>query len=371
MSYKEKYWNYTLIIIILFLAVVLFKEFRYFLGGILGAFTIYVLVRKQMFYLTEKKHWNAGLSAGLLLVEVTFIFLIPLSFAVWVFIGQIRAFNLDTGELITQIEHLSNLIREKTTFNLLDKDNLNTVIAALPKIGQTFMSGISSFAINIAMLVLTLYFMLISGRQMERYLYELLPFNDRNKKEVLKEMNLLTKSNAIGVPLLAIIQGFIAFIGYMLFHVPNPVILAFLTCFASIIPVVGTGLIWFPLVIYFVLIGDWFNAIGLLLYALLILSNIDNLVRFMLQKKLADTHPLITIFGVIIGLSLFGFMGVIFGPILLAGFLLCVDIFKTEYLEGRSFVGTTEERSKRAAEDNRKGIVKAHKVLTSRRKNKE
>jgi len=60
---------------------------------------------------------------------------------------------------------------------------------------------------------------------------------------------------------------------------------------------------------------------------------VDNLVRGLLQKKMADTHPLITIFGVVIGLSLFGFMGVIFGPLLLALFILCVEIFREDYLE--------------------------------------
>ena len=59
----------------------------------------------------------------------------------------------------------------------------------------------------------------------------------------------------------------------------------------------------------------------------------DATLRFILQKKMADIHPLITIFGVIIGLPLFGFMGVIFGPLLLSIFILCVDIFKREYLE--------------------------------------
>lgn len=75
-------------------------------------------------------------------------------------------------------------------------------------------------------------------------------------------------------------------------------------------------------------------GIGLAVYSLVVVANIDNLVRSILQKRMADTHPLITIFGVIIGLSLFGFMGVIFGPLVLAIFVLCVEIFKEEYLGG-------------------------------------
>ncbi len=138
---------------------------------------------------------------------------------------------------------------------------------------------------------------------------------------------------AIGIPLLAVIQGGIATLGYYLFDVPSALLFGFLTCFATVIPIVGTALVWFPLAAYLALSGDWTHAAGLLLYCGLIVTNIDNLIRFILQKKMADTHPLITIFGVVIGLSLFGFMGVIFGPLLLSIFILCVNIFKTQYLK--------------------------------------
>lgn len=361
MSLKEQYWKYSLIGIILILGIVLTKEFAPFLGGILGAFTIYIVVRNQMFYLTEKKRWNKSLVALLLLLETILCFLIPLTLAVWLFIVEIQGFDLDTGVLVSQIEHLVDLIKEKTTYNILDKGNLMSVISFLPKVGQLLMSGISGFIINIVMLLLVLYFMLVDGRKMEQYVYEILPFNRLNRHLVLRELNVLVKANALGVPLLAIIQGFVAFIGYLIFGAPSPIVFAFLTCFATIVPLLGTGLVWFPLSLYLALTGDWLNALGLVAYALLILTNIDNLIRFVLQKKLANTHPLVTIFGVIIGLSLFGFMGVIFGPILLSGFILCFNIFKVEYLEGKSFTGTEvgdkkEKRKKgRKEEEGEKG----------------
>ena len=83
------------------------------------------------------------------------------------------------------------------------------------------------------------------------------------------------------------------------------------------------------------LTGDLFNGIGLVAYGAIVVSQLDNLIRFILQKRMADIHPLITIFGVVIGLSLFGFMGVIFGPLLLSLFFLFVDMFKREYLDGK------------------------------------
>ena len=149
----------------------------------------------------------------------------------------------------------------------------------------------------------------------------------------MNEINMIVRANAIGIPLLAIIQGAIATLGYYLFDAPSALLFGFLTCFATVIPIVGTTLVWFPLAAYMAILGDWPHAIGLLLYCGLIVTNIDNLIRFILQKKMADTHPLITIFGVVIVLSLFGFMGVIFGPLLISIFILCVNIFKEQYLK--------------------------------------
>ena len=215
----------------------------------------------------------------------------------------------------------------------MSKANINSIFALLPRIGQVLMGSITSFAINVLVLLFVLYFMLIGGKKMENYVNDLLPFNRRNKKDILREFHMVVKSNAIGVPLLAIIQGAAATIGYMIFGAPAPVLWGVVSCFATIIPVIGTAIVWLPLALYLGATGHWGNAIGLSVYALVVVSNVDNLVRSILQKKMADTHPLITIFGVIIGLALFGFMGVIFGPLLLAIFALCVQIFKEEYLE--------------------------------------
>ena len=145
---------------------------------------------------------------------------------------------------------------------------------------------------------------------------------------------MIVRSNAIGIPLLAVVQGVVAFVGYLVFNAPSPLFWGVLTCFATIIPIFGTALIWLPLAGYMALTGDWGPAIGLLLYGGLVVTHVDNVVRFIMQKKMADTHPLVTIFGVFIGLSLFGFMGVIFGPLMLEMFVFCVNIFKKRYLDG-------------------------------------
>lgn len=333
MSFKENYWRYALITIIIGLGVILFLNMIPFLNGILGAFTIYILVRKQMFYLTEKRQFKPGMAALLLLAESVLCFLVPATLTVWVLINEIEYINVDTTALLTSVEHIVNLIRQKTGYNLFDLDNLMPLASLIPQVGRILIGSIGSFAFNLVVLLFVLFFMLTGGRKMENYVYAILPFKPDNKASILHEIQMIVTSNAIGIPLLAVIQGLIALAGYFIFGVPDPLTFGFLTCIATVIPIVGTALIWFPLTVYLALTGDWLNAAGLGIYALVVITNIDNLIRFVLQKKMADIHPLVTIFGVVVGLSLFGFMGIIFGPLLVSIFLLCVNLFKKEYLD--------------------------------------
>ena len=289
-----------------------------------------------MAYLKNVKKIRVSIAASIILAEVILCFLVPAFLAFWLLINKLQAFDLNPNSLFNTVQHLIALIQEKTGYDLLNSSNLNTATSYVTKVIQTVLGEISFFIINSIILLFFLYFMLCGGKKMESYIYDILPFSDKYKKDVVAEINVMVKSNAIGIPLLALIQGFIAMIGYIIFGTPDPVLFAFLTCFATIIPLIGTGLIWFPLATYLVLTGDTFNGIGLAIYALVVISNIDNLVRLMLQKKLADIHPLITVFGVIIGLTLFGFWGVIFGPLLISMFLLCFNIFKKEYLDEKN-----------------------------------
>ena len=336
MSTKEQYWKYSLIVIILFMGVIIFRQITPFLGGLLGALTIYILVRGQMNHLVEKRKLKRSISALLITAETIFVFLIPLGLTVWMVANKLQDINLDPQTYIAPIQQVAEFIKEKTGYDVLGKDTLSFIVSILPRIGQIIMEGASSLAVNLFVMIFVLYFMLIGGKKMEAYVNDILPFNEANTQEVIREINMIVRSNAIGIPLLAIIQGGVAMIGYLIFGAPNILLLGFLTCFATIIPMVGTALVWFPVAAYLAISGDWFHAIGLAAYGAIVVSQSDNLIRFILQKKMADTHPLITIFGVVIGLPLFGFMGVIFGPLLLSLFFLFVNMFKKEYLDLRN-----------------------------------
>ena len=248
-------------------------------------------------------------------------------------VNKVQGVALDPQALVDSVRHVAELVRDRTGYDLWQESNLQSLLAGIPKLAQRLVGGLASFAVNLIVLLFVLYFMLVGGLRMEAYCRELLPFSRSVGRDALHEIRMIVRSNAIGIPLLAAVQGVVAYLGYLLFGAPSPLFWGVLTCLATIIPIVGTALVWLPLALYMGLEGNWGPAVGLALYGALVVTHVDNVVRFVMQKRMADTHPLVTVFGVFVGLSLFGFMGVIFGPLLLAMFVFCVDLFKCKYLD--------------------------------------
>lgn len=328
---RELIWEYALLILIFVLGIVLFRQIQSFISGILGAMTLYILLRKPAFRLTEKTG-RSTLSASIILVCVILFIVIPLSLLVWFIISKLQQVNWNTNDILAPIMQTIDAVKEKFGINLVSEKSITFMAGKVSALGQSVINGIGDFFINVAAALVVLFFLLTGGKKMEDYLSSLIPMKKVNKMETIDRINVMVKSNAIGIPLLALIQGLIAWVGYVSFGVPNAFLSAFMTGLCSMVPIVGTMVIWIPIGIYFAVIGLWGKAIGIILFGAIFISQSDNLIRFILQKKLANTHPLITISGVVIGLPLFGFMGIIFGPLLVSLFLLFLDMFKKEYL---------------------------------------
>ena len=176
-----------------------------------------------------------------------------------------------------------------------------------------------------------LYFMLERPRLFERLLRSTAPLKKANVTLIGEKIQAMVKANAIGIPVVAIGQGLVALVGYYIFAAPNPLLLFALTCVTAMIPIVGGAIIFVPVCIYIIAEGDVGSGLGLLAYCTLIVGSTDNLLRFTLLKRLENIHPLNTVFGIIMGLKLFGFMGLIFGPILVSITILLIQVYRDEF----------------------------------------
>lgn len=316
---------------ILLLAVVLFIHLKSFIPAFLGAYTFYVLLRKWMFKLVGKYRWNKNLAAVLLMLLSFLIILLPILLLVNMMASRVAFAIEHSSEILTSIERYVNKYEQRYGIELITDENIRKITAMSAEILPQILGATFNTLLTIVMLYFILYFMLVDGRKMESRFYEWVPFKDENVLLIRRDLNGMVFSNAIGIPLIALIQGLVALLGFFLLGVKEPMFWFVIVCITAMLPVVGAALAYVPLALIFFAEGEAGRGVLMLVYGFGIIGTIDNLARFWLQKKIGDVHPLITAFGVIIGIPIFGFIGLIFGPILISLFLMMIKIYVNEF----------------------------------------
>lgn len=320
-----------LLLFILVLAWVLFSELKTFIPAFLGSYTLYVMMRKYMFLLEGKYKWRRSWAAILLIILSFIIILLPIYILVNMLSTKISFAIQHSSEVLMSIRKFIEEYEIRYNLNILTDTNIEKVsnwgARTLPQILGATLSGV----VAIIVMYFILYFMLTEGRRMESSFYEWAPLKDENLLVLRNDLNRLVLSNAIGIPLIALLQGIVGLIGYIIIGVPQPLFWFVITSFTALLPVVGAALAYLPLALLLFADGDNIRGFVVLLFGLGIIGSVDNIFRFWLAKKLGDVHPLITVFGVIIGVNMFGFIGIIFGPILISLFLIMIRIYANEF----------------------------------------
>ncbi|MDP4151484.1 MAG: AI-2E family transporter [Bacteroidota bacterium] len=320
-----------LLLVIIGLGIVLFSQLQSFLPAALGAYTLFVLLKKWMYILTARYKWKKGLAAGLLMFGSFLVILLPIALLINLLYGKIDFAVQHSTQVLNTLQQFIHRFEHKYRMVLSSGKTMSELTSwgaqTLPQVlGATF-----NTITTVAVMYFILYFLLIEGRKMESSLHEWLPLKDENLLLLRQETNSLVYSNAIGIPLIALLQGAIALVGYLMLGVSEPLFWFVVTCIASMIPVVGAALAYVPVGILLIAEGNNVRGIIMLAYGFGVVSTVDSIFRFWLQKRIGDVHPMITAFGVILGLGLFGFIGLIFGPILISLFLLLIKIYANEF----------------------------------------
>lgn len=318
--------------LILLLGYMLGHQLIAFLPAFLGALTLYILLRKPMLYLSYVRDWNRPLAAWLLMLASLLIILVPVASLVSMLSNKVAYVIQHANEFSSALQKLILDIEARFGITIINPENLNRLgsfaAQTVPKVlGATFSSLGTLF-----FLYFILYFMLVNGRQMENDLYKHAPLHDDNVDLLGKELQNMVWSNAIGIPVIAIIQGIVAIIGYYILGVKEPWFWFVLTCMTAMLPVAGAALAFVPVAIIFFANEAVAKGVIMLVFGFGVIGTVDNVLRFTLMKRIGNVHPLITVFGVIVGLQLFGFIGLIFGPLLISMFILLLKIYGIEFV---------------------------------------
>jgi predicted PurR-regulated permease PerM len=320
-----------ILLLIFLLGALIFKELVPYLSGVLGAFTIYVLMRGWMKKLVNKKKWHPDLAAGVLMLASFVGILLPVTGIVLMLGDKIGNAVENSEEVIRALKEQLNEVEHKVGYDLSSQIDTSEITSWISLQLQSVAGGTFNMFIAIGLMYFMLYYMLTNRRELKESLFDYIPIGDGNLKIIGDDAQAMVRSNAIGIPLVALAQGIVALIGFLIFGIEDPFFWFVITTIGSMIPFIGTLVGILPVFILTLSAGDTFQAWGILLYGFIVVGSTDNIFRMYALKKLDNVHPLITFIGVVVGVPLFGFIGLIFGPLLISLFLIILRIYRKEY----------------------------------------
>ena len=204
---------------------------------------------------------------------------------------------------------------------------VNESILYIIKLTSNFVLSIPNIALRFFVTIFLTYYLLKESQAFIEAAKRYLPFKESVKGEILERFSRVTKAIVLGTILTAIIQGILGGIGFAIFNIPSPVFWGFIIAIASIIPLLGTAIVWLPAGLIQLFQQDYFSGIGILLFGALIVGTVDNLIKPKLVGKRAKIHPAVILIGILGGIKLLGFIGLIIGPLILA---TAIELIKIE-----------------------------------------
>jgi len=305
------------------IAVILIILLWPYVNAFIGALIIFFILRPLYNLFVKKLKWSKSLSAILTIIISILIILLPL----------ILLINFSIGE--AQSLFKNGAVLSEGLQDFISKYNLQIYVAELgnfiEKLLLDTIKSLPHILISLTIMYFVLFYLLINADIIDDKIIGFIPFGKKNSLKLLDEFKNIINSGVISTGIIAIIQGFLIWFGFVFFGIKGAVLWGFIGGVISFLPVIGTAIIWLPISILNLLQGNYYVGIGFLIWGLF-LSNIDNFIRPLLQKKIGKIHPLISLVGIFIGIPIFGIFGVVAGPLLLSYFLLTLKMFQEEYL---------------------------------------
>lgn len=342
-SFNDRLRQLMLLILIILLGYLLITNLFGFLPGLLGGITVYIIARGLYFRCVYHQGWKKGWTALLFIIVSLIIIAIPIYVSIELISPKVSELVSNQEKIIERVTVFSEKISTYTGFKLLSPENTKTISLKISSFIPKILNSTANITTNLIMLFFLLYYLLVNGAEIERYLRRAIPLKRHNVAELASETKMMIRANAIGIPVICIVQGLFATLGYWIFGVDDWALWGFLTGVFAFFPLVGTMIVWVPIVVFMLASNNTWPAVGLGIYSIIVTGNVDYITRLGLLKKIGNVHPMITVLGVIVGLNMFGFIGLIFGPLLVSYFIILVKIYINEFAPANEIEASTGE----------------------------
>ena len=327
--YNTKQQRIIILILILLLGTFLAYSLKDIISAGLGAIVFYTLFRSYYLRLIEVKKWKKSLSALFIIFGTFIILILPFFTLSWMVINKISFYTENPTEINIILNHFSSVlgidIHSVKVIEIVEKIE-SWALGSFPSL----VSALANIFFLISVMYFILYFMFTEYENFENSLLKYLPFKEKNALLLAEELQKITQTNVIGQGIIAFAQGLCVGIGFLIFGIEDPLFWGVLSALLSFVPLVGAALVFIPAGLIELSYSNYYSGIGILLWGIIVVSNIDNVLRLIINKKMANIHPLISIIGVIIGIPMFGILGLVFGPLLISFFILLINIYESK-----------------------------------------
>lgn len=309
-------------------AIIIWPIATAIITGLILAYVFYPLYLKIFSSVKEK-----NLSALIVIFFVIFLIFVPLWFLFPLIIKQIFDIYLYLQK-VNFFDFVRNLFPSlaQTEFSRDLATYINTFIS---NVVSKALSGASSVFLNLpdlALKAVVIFFVLFFGMRdaelFTNYVSSLSPFSKSTEKDLSKKFRDITNSVIRGYVLVGILQGILTGVGLLVFGVPQVLLLTLLAILVSIIPVLGAWVVWVPSAVYLLVSGHIFSGVCLAIYGAVFVSWVDNIIRPYIVSRKTKISSAIVLVGMIGGLIVFGILGLIIGPLILAYLLLILDAYR-------------------------------------------
>jgi len=350
--HRKQVFSWFFIAIFLLLIYIFYQILSPFILALFWGAIITLTLYPLHVRLTKLLRNRKSISALIMTIVATFLVILPLVFisatvAVDMFdIYQSVTSNVEVSELKSKLEKLKGLIPVALLDELekkLEIGKLNIHQMAVNGLGsvsnyvinevQNAAANLTGLLINFGMMIFSLFFFFRDGDSMLERIKSLIPMKNEQKDEIFKKFYDTLNAVIVGVMVTAAIQGILQGLFFWILGISYSALGGVLTFVFALIPIAGAVIVWLPVGLYLIFTGSIYSGIAVLIFGGLVVSSVDNFLKPMIiggKVKLSTLFLVLTIFG---SLSVFGFTGIVIGPILLAIFMSFIDIYKSEYLE--------------------------------------
>jgi len=319
------------------LAVIIMWPFLTYivLAGIL-AYTLFPVYR---FFNRHTRRPEMASAFSILLALLLMV--LPSFFLVSELVQQVSgAYSNFQAENIQRVaDYLSGLTGNRIDFQGVLSSGIGQIRRSIVGLAPDILGSIGELMVGLFIMFFVMYYGFRDGEGFIKRIRDLLPLEPALKESLFYEVRTITQAVLYGQVMTALIQGTLGAIGLLIFGISNWLFWGAIMIIMAFLPLLGTPLIWVPAAVSQILDGETARGVGLLIYGSTIVMNIDNVLRPRLMSGRTKVHPVLILLGVLGGLKIFGFIGMLVGPLILAVLVAFTKFYEQAYLHRKFTVG--------------------------------